>query len=76
MFNLAQQDYTVAQGDRIAQLVLERIFTPPVVEVEDLDATTRGEGGFGSTGFHQKTEKRGAGEMVEESVKRINVNGS
>jgi dUTP pyrophosphatase len=40
----------VAKGDRIAQLILERIVTPVVEEVEDLDATARGEGGFGSTG--------------------------
>lgn len=37
-------------GDRIAQLVLERIVTPPVLQVEDLDCTDRGAGGFGSTG--------------------------
>ena len=76
MFNLAQKDYTVAEGDRIAQLILERIFTPPVVEVEELDPTSRGEGGFGSTGLHQKTEKHGNGEVVEESAKRVHVNGS
>lgn len=33
MFNLAQSEYKVSPGDRIAQLVLERILTPPVVEV-------------------------------------------
>lgn len=41
---------TVEAGDRIAQLVLERISTPDVVVVESLDATERGAGGFGSTG--------------------------
>ncbi len=40
----------VKQGDRIAQLILERIATPDVVEVEDLDSTDRGQAGFGSTG--------------------------
>ena len=34
----------------MAQLILERIVTPEVAEVEDLDDTTRGAGGFGSTG--------------------------
>jgi dUTP pyrophosphatase len=34
----------------VAQLVLERIMTPDVVEVEDLDSTDRGAGGYGSTG--------------------------
>jgi dUTP pyrophosphatase len=34
-------------------MILERIVTPGVVEVEDLDATDRGAGGFGSTGGFQ-----------------------
>jgi len=40
----------VNAGDRIAQLVLTKITTPPVEEVDDLDATERNQGGFGSTG--------------------------
>jgi len=40
----------VNEGDRIAQLIIEKISTPEVVEVESLDETARGEGGFGSTG--------------------------
>ncbi len=39
------------KGDRVAQLILERIATPEVVEVEDLDNTERGAGGYGSTGI-------------------------
>ncbi|KAH8556987.1 dUTPase-like protein [Umbelopsis sp. PMI_123] len=50
MFNFAKTDYEVKEGDRIAQLILEQIFTPPVVEVESLEETDRGAGGFGSTG--------------------------
>jgi dUTP pyrophosphatase len=41
---------TVNKGDRVAQLVLERIVTPEVVEDADLGDTARGAGGFGSTG--------------------------
>jgi dUTP pyrophosphatase len=41
----------VNEGDRVAQLVLERICTPDVVEVEELDETERGNRGFGSTGL-------------------------
>lgn len=40
----------VRKGDRIAQLVLEAIVTPEVEVVEELDDTSRGAGGFGSTG--------------------------
>lgn len=48
------QTAAVKKGDRIAQLVLERIATPEVAEVEDLDASDRGAGGFGSTGGFTK----------------------
>lgn len=51
MFNFGDEDYNVKVGDRIAQLVVEKIETPTVVEVEDLDLTTRGQGGYGSTGL-------------------------
>eukprot|EP00958_Prasinococcus_capsulatus_P023990 scaffold3691_cov394-Prasinococcus_capsulatus_cf.AAC.10 len=50
LFNFGNEDFQVRKGDRIAQLILEKIATPEVVEVSDLDDTVRGEGGFGSTG--------------------------
>lgn len=48
--NLSNNDYIINKNDRIAQLILEQIKTPPVELVEELDNTDRGEGGFGSTG--------------------------
>ena len=48
--NLSNNDYVINKNDRIAQLILEQIKTPPVQLVEELDDTIRGEGGFGSTG--------------------------
>ncbi|RKP35088.1 mitochondrial deoxyuridine 5'-triphosphate nucleotidohydrolase, partial [Dimargaris cristalligena] len=50
LFNFGDKPFAIKIGDRIAQLVLERIVTPAVAEVADLDDTDRGEGGFGSTG--------------------------
>jgi dUTP pyrophosphatase len=47
---LPQSHPAVKRGDRVAQLILERIATPEVVEVESLDGTVRGAGGYGSTG--------------------------
>ena len=41
---------TLARGDRVAQLVIQRIETADLVEVDKLSPTTRGAGGFGSTG--------------------------
>ncbi len=50
LFNFSDSDFMAAQGERIAQLILEKIATPEVQEVTDLDETARGDGGFGSTG--------------------------
>lgn len=50
LFNHADTDFQVSEGDRVAQLVLERIYTPDVVEVAELEESVRGAGGFGSTG--------------------------
>ncbi|RDL36741.1 putative dUTP pyrophosphatase [Venustampulla echinocandica] len=50
LFNHSEKDFEVKEGDRVAQLVLERIYTPEVVEVEKLEESVRGAGGFGSTG--------------------------
>lgn len=50
LFNHCDNDFEIKKGDRIAQLILERISTPEVLEVEELDDTQRGAGGFGSTG--------------------------
>ncbi len=49
--NLGQEDFEVNHGDRIAQMVIAPVTQFPVVEVENLDETERGEGGFGSTGI-------------------------
>ncbi|KAF2482325.1 dUTPase-like protein [Neohortaea acidophila] len=50
LLNLSGVEFGVAAGDRIAQLIVERIYTPEVVVVDQLDETVRGAGGFGSTG--------------------------
>jgi dUTP pyrophosphatase len=44
------QAFTVEVGDRIAQLVIVRHATPELLEIEELSGSTRGHGGFGSTG--------------------------
>lgn len=50
LFNHDTNPYVIKPGYRIAQLVLERYETPPVVEIFDNSDTRRGYGGFGSTG--------------------------
>ena len=48
--NLGQEDFTVERGMRIAQQVVSLLARVETVEVETLDSTERGAGGFGSTG--------------------------
>ena len=50
LFNHGENDFTIKTGDRIAQLIFEKIFTDELQEVEELVKTERGAGGFGSTG--------------------------
>ena len=50
LFNHGENDFEIKKGDRIAQLVLERCETPPVEEINIVEDTERGSGGFGSTG--------------------------
>ena len=50
LFNFGKEDFEVKIGERIAQLIIEKVVSTQIVEVEDLDNTDRGEGGFGSTG--------------------------
>lgn len=62
LFNFGDADFTVNPGDRIAQLVLEQISTPQPEEVDSLDDTERGAGGFGSTGGFGPKETKPADE--------------
>ncbi len=46
----SREAFTLAAGDRIAQLVLVAVATPGVIEVEELSGSERGSAGFGSSG--------------------------
>ena len=48
--NLSNETYTIEPNERIGQFVLNKIEQIEFVEVEELDSTERGEGGFGHTG--------------------------
>ena len=58
LFNHSDEDFEVKQGDRIAQLILEKIATPQVKETADLPSTVRGSQGFGSTGLKDSSKDR------------------
>ena len=51
LVNLGSQDFVVSNGDRIAQVVLARVFQADFVPTLELDTTERGAGGSGSTGL-------------------------
>ena len=50
LINLGEEDFTIRRGDRIAQLVIAPVIQAAWDEVDALDETARGSGGFGSTG--------------------------
>ena len=50
LINLGDDDYTVNDGDRIAQIVVSPVYKSIFEETDELSITSRGEGGFGSTG--------------------------
>ncbi len=50
MVNLSTEPFTIADGERIAQLVIARYEQAEWLEIDALDETERGEGGFGHTG--------------------------
>ena len=51
-----RETFHIKRGDRIAQLVIQKVEEVKLVRVAELDNTSRGEGGFGSTGRSDKRE--------------------
>jgi dUTP pyrophosphatase len=50
LVNFGDEDFTIERGERIAQLVLSKTYRAALREVETLDDSARGSGGFGHTG--------------------------
>ena len=50
LINLSQEPFVVNDGERIAQMIIARHEQGELIEVEVLDETERGEGGYGHTG--------------------------
>ena len=51
MVNFGKEPFIIRRGDRIAQMVIARIYQARILEVEDLESTVRGDGGFGHSGI-------------------------
>jgi len=54
LINHGAEPFAIVRGDRVAQLVVAPVVQGAWVEVDALDTTGRGEGGFGSTGGHER----------------------
>ncbi len=52
LINLSQENFEIKVGQKIAQLLIQKVEHPEIEEVEELDETARGDGRFGSTGVH------------------------
>lgn len=50
LINLGEEDYKISRGERIAQLVVSKVYQALFTEVENLNDSRRGEGGFGHSG--------------------------
>ena len=57
IFNHGENELKVQPGDRVAQLICEKIEYPELQEMKSLDSTERGEAGFGSTGMNEILKK-------------------
>jgi dUTP pyrophosphatase len=55
-----EQPVSFKRGDRIAQLIIQRVARAAFREVDELPGSARGDGGFGSTGGHQEAHLTGA----------------
>ena len=82
LFNFGEEDFTVNMGDRIAQLIFEKIKTPTIKETNDLEGTGRGEGSYGSIGVNavqtgsRSDFKQSSPSTVSVSVQEINQTSS
>jgi dUTP pyrophosphatase len=54
LFNFGNGDFTINSGDRIAQMVLSKVYNAQIVESDNLSDSKRGNGGFGHTGLESR----------------------
>lgn len=50
IMNFGKEEFKISKGDRVAQLIVSKVYTAKIEEVKDLNSSHRGEGGFGHTG--------------------------
>ncbi|HMN16681.1 MAG: dUTP diphosphatase [Ignavibacteriota bacterium] len=50
LMNFGKENFKISRGDRIAQIIVSKVYIAKIEEVKDLNSSHRGEGGFGHTG--------------------------
>jgi dUTP pyrophosphatase len=50
MINFGEKNFTIKRGERIAQLIISKVYSAKLIETDDLNNSYRGHGGFGHTG--------------------------
>lgn len=50
LINLGEEDYKIEKGHKVAQMIIQEVVSPSVIEVEELEDSKRGDNGFGSSG--------------------------
>ncbi|MHB8338227.1 MAG: dUTP diphosphatase [Ignavibacteriaceae bacterium] len=50
LFNFGKENFKISRGDRIAQIILSKVYLAKFIQTNDLADSSRGEGGFGHTG--------------------------
>lgn len=78
LVNNGEEPLRITEGERIAQLIIEKYSTMPIISSETLTSTRRGQGGFGSTGVSVRSLRSAAAssEDTRELVRQIEVENS
>jgi len=50
IYNTSDETHSIKKGDKVAQMLIQKVENPELVEVKNISQTNRGTGGFGSTG--------------------------
>jgi dUTP pyrophosphatase len=73
LFNHGKQPFTIKDGDKIAQMILEKYKEADIEETKDLNETTRGTKGFGSSRIRSIDEEETLDEKIRKNYKDYKI---